>query len=699
MAPRYSHATDPETSLLTECRATGACATESAVRQFTTRAVTVGLFVGTIVNLSNTYFGLQTGWVSMMSMPSSLIGFAIFKSLAHRLEVPFTPVENVLVQTVAVAVGSMPLSAGFVGVIPALEKLLKASEGGPIVLSIPMLIFWSFGVAFFGVFFAVPLRRQVIIREKLKFPSGTATALMISVLHGDPEGIRTELEEEEGEEEGLVSNYTAPQNTKFSQNAWKQKTKILLRSFAVSGIYTLISYFFTRVRHIPIFGITAANQWLWSFNPSPAYIGQGIIMGPETTGHMLFGTIIGWVVLGPFAKMRGWAPGPAGDWRTGSRGWIVWVSLAIMLSDSIVSLGGIILEPLIRRIRTTKEHKTPTQNRPQGRGSYQQISTEDGGVDIGQASSGLRRRRQSKAVKDDNDDPTEQDAPPGDLVPNSVVIVGLIMSGALCITAVRVVFGQVPLYATIVAFLLALVLSVMGVRALGQTDLNPVSGISKLTQLIFAVVVPASNPAAVAINLVVGAVSEAGAQQAGDIMQDLKTGHLIGAAPRAQFFGQLIGSVFGAVLSACVYRLYSTVYPIPGDLFQVPTAYVWIDCARLVYGHGLPQGVWAFAVIFAGIFAITTVLRAWVFRGTPVAPFIPGGIAVAVGMYNVPSFTLARAIGGCVQWYWTKYCGNDDDGSDDAQAALVVLASGLILGEGMISILNLAMASFGVPHY
>jgi uncharacterized oligopeptide transporter (OPT) family protein len=51
----------------------------------------------------------------MMSMPSSLIGFAIFKSLAHRLEVPFTPVENVLVQTVAVAVGSMPLSAGFVG--------------------------------------------------------------------------------------------------------------------------------------------------------------------------------------------------------------------------------------------------------------------------------------------------------------------------------------------------------------------------------------------------------------------------------------------------------------------------------------------------------------------------------------------------------------------------------------------------------
>lgn len=64
------------------------------------------------------------------------------------------------------------------GVIPALERLLKPAEGGPIHLSTLQLAFWAFGVAFFGVFFAVPLRKQVIIREKLRFPSGTATALM-----------------------------------------------------------------------------------------------------------------------------------------------------------------------------------------------------------------------------------------------------------------------------------------------------------------------------------------------------------------------------------------------------------------------------------------------------------------------------------------------------------------------------------------
>ncbi|KAG7108449.1 putative oligopeptide transporter like protein [Verticillium longisporum] len=129
----------------------------------------------------------------------------------------------------------------------------------------------------------------------------------------------------------------------------------------------------------------------------------------------------------------------------------------------------------------------------------------------------------------------------------------------------------------------------MGVRALGETDLNPVSGISKLAQLFFAIIIPQSHKTSVLINLVAGAVSEAGALQAGELMQDLKTGHLLGAEPQAQFYGQIIGATAGAVVSAFVYRLYTAVYPIPGSLLQVPTAYVWIFTARLVTGEGLPN--------------------------------------------------------------------------------------------------------------
>lgn len=154
------------------------------VRNFTLRGLLVGTSIGVVICFSNMYFGLQTGWISSMAMPSALIGFAFFKSVSRSLDYPFTPVENVFVQSVAGSVGTMPLGCGFVGVIPALSSLLRPEENGPLNLSLLQLIIWSVGICFFGVIFAVPLRRQVIVREKLKFPSGTACALMIGVLHG-----------------------------------------------------------------------------------------------------------------------------------------------------------------------------------------------------------------------------------------------------------------------------------------------------------------------------------------------------------------------------------------------------------------------------------------------------------------------------------------------------------------------------------
>ena len=145
----------------------------SSDTNFTIRGTLLGLVIGIIICFSNTYFGLQTGWISGMTMPAALIGFAFFKSIARCLDRPFTPVENVLVQTVAGAVGTMPVAAGLVGVIPALEILLEPSENGPMRLDTWRLTVWSLGVCFFGVFVAVPLRKEVIIREKLPFPSGT----------------------------------------------------------------------------------------------------------------------------------------------------------------------------------------------------------------------------------------------------------------------------------------------------------------------------------------------------------------------------------------------------------------------------------------------------------------------------------------------------------------------------------------------
>ncbi|PGH03736.1 hypothetical protein GX51_03880 [Blastomyces parvus] len=766
----------------------------TSAQSFTTRSLLMGLAIGTLITFSNTYFGLQTGWISTMAMPSSLLGFAAFKALSRHLSFPFTPIENVLIQTVAGAVGSMPLGCGFVGVIPSLEFLLRdgpdgergaddgLGEGGPLKLSFWKLIVWSLGVCLFGVVFAVPLRKEVIVREKLKFPSGTATALMIKVLHGGGQaeekgkvvGIAGEQrmrrrsrsnsarereratllarDEREGPSHSISTLALAERDRRKD---WRAKIKLLTYAFGVSATYTLVSYFIPRLRDLPIFGLPLATHWLWTLNPSPAYIGQGIIMGPATSLHMLVGAILGWGILSPLAKHRGWAPGPVDSWEDGSKAWIVWVSLAIMLSDSVINLGWLMLRPFITY----------------GPALLHNMTQRDFWADIFKPSSsriGYTALHPPHAM-DDND----EDAPPSELISTRTALLLLPLTLVLNVICMHISFGNLITPAlSALATLLALFLSVMGVRALGETDLNPVSGISKLTQLIFALATPASSHTrrtAVVTNLLAGAVSEAGALQAGDMMQDLKTGHLLGASPKAQFYGQVIGSLFGAVISAAVYKLYVAVYDVPGPMFEVPTAYVWIFTARLVTGQGLPEMAWQTATIAGVVFSVITVVRIMgaspAFapvgatgkgpRSAPWRAWIPGGIAVAVGMYNVPSFTLARAIGGVIAWWWGRkkrqqqrsqkwwrwalssmrppvvvvdddsrarlltvpLDDEDDDGhghdgvgdaagskkgggedDSDGGSSVVILASGLILGEGVVSIINLALASAGVPH-
>ncbi|EKV18413.1 Oligonucleotide transporter [Penicillium digitatum Pd1] len=737
-------------------------------QSFTPRSLLVGLIIGALITFSNTYFGLQTGWISTMAMPSALIGFSVFKVLSKHLSFPFTPVENVLIQTVAGAVGTMPLGCGFVGVIPALEFLLKPGEdgpegdggegeGGPLKLGFWKLVIWSLGVCLFGVVFAVPLRKEVIIREKLRFPSGTASALMLKVLHssgGNEKVIAPEsfcegtLSTEPGaavqlrEDTDLLKDGDAEDQASKEQD-WRSKMRILVGSFALSG--TLFSYFVPLVHAIPLFGVGMAKNWLWTLNPSPAYIGQGIIMGPSTCMHMLFGAVLGWGVLSPLAKTRGWAPGPVNDWDTGSKAWIVWISLAIMLADSLVSLGWLLLKPIVNHfprliawLRSTRAGQWIAIRLQSSQHSYVNYSTLES---------------ESHGLSNDNDDAhqtlvstsEEDDAPRSQLISTRTVVILLPLTLLLNVICMHFVFGEIisPFLSTL-ATLLAVLLSIMGVRALGETDLNPVSGISKLTQLLFSLATPASQfsrRTALVTNLLAGAVSESGALQAGDMMQDLKTGHLLGASPKAQFYGQIIGSLVGAVLSTAVYKLYVNVYEIPGEMFQTPTAYVWIFTARLVTGQGLPSMAGQVSLIAGIVWVFLTALRiaaaspAYARDGNPPAwrAWIPGGIAVAVGIFNEPSFTLARAIGGIIAWWWARKNSESkmdqlvangnassmgssietelQDGqrssetaeqafekTDAASSTVVVLASGLILGEGIMSIVNLLLASGHVQH-
>ncbi|KAJ1894846.1 OPT super [Kickxella alabastrina] len=626
-----------------------------------------------------------------MSLQSSLVGFAVFKALEHVLDIPFGPAENVVLQSTAVATATMPLAGGFVGILPALKMLEPGEAGGMrTVLNYGELCAWGLALTFFGVFFAIPLRKQTIVREKLRFPSGTATAQMISVLHKmpdptmeadalavstavavEPQGnnaavdahrIRRRNEQSNTISEPETESETEPEiepeqedadgDRKFVDDVeWVTKLLSLLVAFLLSGCYALLAYFFPVISALPVFGSRLSRMWAWNLMPSLSYAGQGIIMGLPTCIWMLVGSIVGWGVLSPMAKNAGWAPGPVADWKDGSRGWILWISLAVMIAESVVSLGLVSakeMRNLFVYLRRIVDKKLGLQLSRQGNSGGGDAAAED------ETQGALPARQGAVKSADVGDD---EDVEPRFLIPGWITWGGLVASTLLCMAIVYALFG-VPVYDTLIAVLLALPLAVLGVRALGETDLNPVSGIGKVSQVVFAGIMPGNLVG----NLVAGGIAEAGAQQAGDLMQDLKTGHLLNASPRAQFAGQMIGSVFSVFVTAGAYLLYNKVYPIPGPQFPVPTAQVWLDMARLVNGHPLPPHVWPFIIAFSAAFVILPMVALlikqsgkdvirigpWTIRTVTLQRWWPSGIAFAIGIYNTPNFTLMRAIGAIV---------------------------------------------------
>ncbi|KAJ3988975.1 OPT oligopeptide transporter protein-domain-containing protein [Lentinula detonsa] len=626
----------------------------SALIEFSFTAIVIGLLIGCLLCFTNLYFGLQTGFISMMSLQSALIGFLV----SRMLPTPLTPQEIILVQTTATATGTMPLAAGFVGIIPALGLIDPERDGSPpIHLTWVAGIGWSCAVAFFGVFLSPPIRKQVIIQEELAFPSGTATAQLISVLHKLPppdtssslrrrNGYEAVADEENTEirparETTPLTELEAPSTAGWHELSW---------SFVASGTLTLAAYFLPVIFAIPIFGNYLAREWAWFFTPSLSYVGQGIIMGFPTTLSMNMGMLVGWGILSPIAKSSGWAPGPVGDMTSGSRGWILWVSLAIMCADSLISLLPVAWEFVVDAAHRMRH------------GSLSQLE----GKDDGEIESADR------------------------LVPGRWVIVGWCVSVLVGMILVWIVFGHEGMKpaATFAGYVIGGLLSVLAVRALGETDINPVSGLGKISQLFFAWIQPGN----IVANIIAGGVAEAGAQQAGDLMQDLKTGHLCGASPRAQFYGQLIGSVVSIFVTTTAYSLYTRVYPIPGPSFPAPTAYVWLSFARLLRDGQLPENSYIFMVVFAIVFALIAAVKFHAAKKQVWwAKWIPSGVAFAIGFLNTPSFSIARLIGGVLEHIFrARYAKNGGD------IRLIVVASGFVLGEGVTSVVSLILKALGV---
>lgn len=122
------------------------------------------------------------------------------------------------------------------------------------------------------------IAEEMIIGEKLKFPSGTATALLIKVLHGEKESRTTSHSDENhngvnDEARGLLQDERVEsrgeEQDEDDNGDWKARIRLLVIAFAGSALYTVASYFVPQLHDIPIFGVPLATKWLWSLNPSP----------------------------------------------------------------------------------------------------------------------------------------------------------------------------------------------------------------------------------------------------------------------------------------------------------------------------------------------------------------------------------------------------------------------------------------------
>lgn len=200
---------------------------------------------------------------------------------------------------------------------------------------------------------------------------------------------------------------------------------------------------------------------------------------------MLTGAIVGWGILSPYAKHQGWAPGEVDDWATGSRGWIIWISLASLFADASVKLSWFLLRPFWRdyiasgfiRTQLTASWENNVQHQPPQplESQYTPVPVEmDGDLNPFQTNltqgtswSSNRHSVSHEEINNSSEGPAAR-----------VLVLGFLVSIIICTLAVHLIFGNfIPWYYTLLAIAISLPMAIVGIRSIAETDYNPESAL------------------------------------------------------------------------------------------------------------------------------------------------------------------------------------------------------------------------------
>lgn len=574
--------------------------------EITITSVIMGILLAVIFGAANAYLGLRVGMTVSASIPAAVIAMGVIRVIMRKNSI----LESNIVQTIGSAGES--LAAGAIFTLPAL--FLWAAEGKmdkPSIVEITLIALLG---GLLGVFFMVPLRNALIVKEHstLPYPEGKACAEVLLA----------------GEEGG------ANASTVFAGMGIAAAFK-----FVIDGLRVVPSEISARVKGYA--GEIGTQIY-------PAVFSVGYICGPRISSYMFAGGVLSWLVLIPMIVLFGEQlilyPGttPIGEMFAQGGAGAIWSSYIRYIGAGALAAGGIIslIKSLPLIVRTFRDA----------------IKSMKGGMGSGQ----IR---------------TERD------LPMTIVLGAILVLTILVWLVPSIPISLVGAFIVVIfGFFFATVSSRM-VGLVGSSN-NPVSGMAIATLLIATLILKLTGDAGIhgmQSAIAIGSIICIVAAIAGDTSQDLKTGYLLGATPKKQQIGEVIGVVASAFAIGGTLYLLDSAWGFGSQELAAPQATLMKMIIEGVMESNLP-----WALVFIGVF-IAIIIE---ILGLPVLPF-------AIGVYLPVQLNACIMVGGLVRLAFDKMKKEDDDKKRIINDG-ILYCSGMIAGEGLIGILLALLAVFGV---
>ncbi|OEX37069.1 oligopeptide transporter, OPT family [Campylobacter jejuni] len=613
--------------------------------ELTLRGLILGSILTIIFTASNVYLGLKVGLTFSSSIPAVVISMAVL-SLFKTSNI----LENNMVQTQASAAGTL---SSVIFVIPGLFMCGYWSEF-PLWQTF-MICLCGGGL---GVLFTIPLRRTMVVESKLAYPEGRAAAEILKVANKDQ------------------SNKKGKQGIK----------EIALGSF-IAAIFSLLSNGFKLAASESNFAfIWNKMAFGFSMGYSLALLGAGYLVGLAGTIALFVGMFLAWGIFTPYlSNFEFDSVKNAVDLASS-----VWSSKVRLIGTGAIAIAALwtlieLLKPVIEGIKEIV-----------------------------------------KNVKITNQEKNERTNI--DLSLKSIFILFVLMVVGLFITFYsfvedanlsiyyQMLFSFVgTLVSVLIGFFVAAACGYMA--GLVGSSSSPISGIGLIGVIISSIVFlvlgvelfqdPMLSKFAVALAIFTTSVILATAAISNDNLQDLKTGHLVGATPWKQQVALLVGCVFGALAIVPVLNLLYQAYGFVGAMpregmdassaLAAPQANLMSTIAQGIFHHNIEWGYMAFGV-FVGILMI---IIDKILRRTQKMSLPP--LAIGIGIYLPPAVNIPLVIGGILkyivmQYLTKKYAKNShkEEKLASCEQRGTLFASGLIVGESIFGVIIAGITVFSV---